>query len=158
MTAYERRISDWSSDVCSSDLVAVSAIAPALAAGNAVVAKPSPVAPSSVLALARIAVERGLPPGILNAVAGGGDAGAALAGHGDVDQISFVGSASTGRRIMVAAGQSNGKPDRKSVVEGKSVSVRVDLGGRRVIEKKIIHDLINRHILKPYLRYYTQPL
>src|SRR3546814_21027636 len=110
MTAYERRISDWSSDVCSSDLVAVSAIAPALAAGNAVVAKPSPVAPSSVLALARIAVERGLPPGILNAVAGGGDAGAALAGHGDVDQISFVGSASTGRRIMVAAGQSNGKP------------------------------------------------
>ena len=99
-------ISSWNFPL----LVAVSAIAPAIAAGNTVVAKPSPVAPSSVLALARIAVERGLPPGVINAVAGGGEAGAALAGHGDVDQISFVGSVATGRQIMVAAGRSNGKP------------------------------------------------
>src|SRR3546814_13881594 len=56
-------ISSWNFPL----LVAVSAIAPALAAGNAVVAKPSPVAPPSVLALARLAAERRLPPGILNA-------------------------------------------------------------------------------------------
>ncbi len=99
-------ISSWNFPL----LVAVSAIAPAIAAGNTVVAKPSPVAPSSVLALARIAVEAGLPPGVINAVPGTGEAGAALASHQDVDQIGFVGSAETGRRIMVAAGQSNGKP------------------------------------------------
>lgn len=111
MNWYEPRgvvgiISSWNFPL----LVAVSAIAPAIAAGNTVVAKPSPVAPSSVLALARIAAEAGLPAGVINAVAGGGEAGAALAGHNDVDQIGFVGSAATGRRIMVAAGQSNGKP------------------------------------------------
>ncbi len=111
MNWYEPRgvvgiISSWNFPL----LVAASAIAPAIAAGNTVVAKPSPIAPSSVLALARIAAEAGLPAGVINAVAGGGEAGAALAGHGDVDQIGFVGSAATGRRIMVAAGQSNGKP------------------------------------------------
>lgn len=111
MNWYEPRgvvgiISSWNFPL----LVAVAAIAPAIAAGNTVVAKPSPVAPSSVLALARIAAEAGLPPGVINAVAGGGETGAALAGHDDVDQIGFVGSAATGRRIMVAAGQSNGKP------------------------------------------------
>jgi acyl-CoA reductase-like NAD-dependent aldehyde dehydrogenase len=91
-------------------LVAASAIAPALAAGNTVVVKPSEVTPSSVLRLAAIAVSRGMPPGVINVVPGRGGTGAALARHGDVDQIQFTGSSATARRIMVQAGQSNGKP------------------------------------------------
>lgn len=126
MNWYEPRgvvgiISSWNFPL----LVAAAAIAPAIAAGNTVVAKPSPVAPSSVLALARIATEAGLPAGVINAVAGGGEAGEALARHSDVNQIGFVGSAATGRRIMVAAGQSNGKP---VILEGGGKSPQIVFG------------------------------
>lgn len=91
-------------------LVAASAIAPAVAAGNTVVVKPSEVAPSSALRLAAIAVSCGIPPGVINVVPGRGGTGAALARHGDVDQIQFTGSSATARRIMIHAGESNGKP------------------------------------------------
>src|SRR3546814_17273958 len=82
-TAYEMRISDWSSDVCSSDLLARTA--PHLARYRT----------------------------------------------GDADQISF-------RRVPAHLFRGRGfrGPDRKSVVSGKSVSVRVDLGGRRLIKTK----------------------
>lgn len=90
---------------------AVIKLAPALAAGNSVVLKPSEVSPSSALKLARLAIEAGLPEGVFNVVPGlGSTVGAALASHIDVDLISFTGSTTTGRRVMELAGRSNGKP------------------------------------------------
>lgn len=86
------------------------AMGPALAAGNAVVLKPSEISPSSVLHFAAIAVEAGLPPGVLNVITGpGATTGAALASHLDVDKLHFTGSTATGRRILELAGRSNGK-------------------------------------------------
>jgi 4-guanidinobutyraldehyde dehydrogenase/NAD-dependent aldehyde dehydrogenase len=83
-------------------------IAPALAAGNSVVLKPSEKSPLSALRLAEIALEAGIPEGVFNVVPGfGGEAGAALALHMDVDCIGFTGSTRTGRQIVQMAGQSN---------------------------------------------------
>ncbi|GAP34683.1 aldehyde dehydrogenase [Piscinibacter sakaiensis] len=83
-------------------------LGPALAAGNSVVLKPSEKSPYTALRLAEIAVEAGLPPGVLNVVPGyGGEAGEALALHGDVDAIGFTGSTRTGRRMLAYAAQSN---------------------------------------------------
>jgi len=92
-------------------LTAILAIAPALAAGNTVVVKPSEQTPSSVLKLAEIAIQAGLPPGVINVIPGRGiTTGAALAGHHDIDKLHFTGSTQVGRQLMVYAGQSNGKP------------------------------------------------
>jgi aldehyde dehydrogenase (NAD+) len=77
--------------------------APALAAGNAVVAKPPELAPFGVLRFTELAAEAGLPAGVLNVVVGGAEAGAALAGHAGIDKISFTGGAATARSLMAAA-------------------------------------------------------
>ncbi len=112
MTQLEPRgvvgvISPWNYPL----LTAVLAIGPALAAGNAVISKPSEQAPSSALKLAEIAMKAGLPAGTLNVVPGCGvSAGTALAKHMDVDKMHFTGSTATGRQLMVYSGQSNGKP------------------------------------------------
>jgi aldehyde dehydrogenase (NAD+) len=76
-------------------------IAPALAAGNVVVAKPSEFTSASLLELARIAVDEcGLPPGILNVVTGSGpEAGASLVSHRDVRKVAFTGSVRGGREV-----------------------------------------------------------
>ena len=90
---------------------AVYKFGPALAAGNSVVLKPSEVSPSSALKLAELALEAGVPEGVLNVVPGlGATVGSALALHPDVDLLSFTGSTSTGRKIMELSGRSNGKP------------------------------------------------
>jgi aldehyde dehydrogenase (NAD+) len=75
--------------------------APALAAGNTVVAKPSEKTPTTTLALARFAVEEcGLPPGVFNVIQGTGpQAGAALVSHPRVRKVSFTGSVRAGREI-----------------------------------------------------------
>lgn len=79
-------------------------IAPALAAGCTMVAKPSEVTPLSTIALVRLAEEAGVPPGVLNLVQGSGAAvGAALTDNPDVDLISFTGGSSTGVAIARAA-------------------------------------------------------
>ena len=79
-------------------------LAPALAAGNAVVLKPSEETPLSALYLADLALEAGLPPGVLNVVPGfGHDAGASLAAHDRVAKIGFTGSTNTGREIVKAS-------------------------------------------------------
>jgi aldehyde dehydrogenase (NAD+) len=76
-------------------------IVPALAAGNSVVLKPGEEALLSMLELARICTDAGMPAGVFNVVPGrGADAGAALIGHPYVDAISFTGSIETGRRVM----------------------------------------------------------
>ncbi len=83
-------------------------IAPALAAGNSVVLKPSEKSPLTALRLAEIALEAGLPPGVFNVLPGyGHEVGAALALHMDVDCIGFTGSTKVGKLIVQMAGQSN---------------------------------------------------
>lgn len=83
-------------------------IAPALAAGNSVVLKPSEKSPLTALRLAELALEAGLPPGVFNVVPGfGPEAGSPLALHMDVDCIAFTGSTRVGKQIHVMAGQSN---------------------------------------------------
>jgi 4-guanidinobutyraldehyde dehydrogenase / NAD-dependent aldehyde dehydrogenase len=83
-------------------------IAPALAAGNSVVLKPSERASLTSLRLADLALEAGLPAGVFNVVPGyGTQAGTALALHMDVDCIAFTGSTRVGKQIHVMAGQSN---------------------------------------------------
>jgi betaine-aldehyde dehydrogenase len=79
-------------------------IAPALAAGCTMIAKPSEVTPLSTIALVRLAAEAGVPAGVLNLIQGGGAAvGAALTDTPDVDLISFTGGAATGAAIARTA-------------------------------------------------------
>jgi aldehyde dehydrogenase (NAD+) len=81
-------------------------IFPAVFCGNAVVVKPSEHVPASALFFAELALESGVPPGVLNVVHGlGSEAGAALVEHEDVDLVSFTGSAATGRWINETAGR-----------------------------------------------------
>jgi aldehyde dehydrogenase (NAD+) len=76
---------------------------PALAAGNAVVAKPPELAPFGMLRFAELALEAGLPRGVLNVVVGGPVTGAALVGHRGIDKISFTGGTATARLLMESA-------------------------------------------------------
>ncbi len=81
-------------------------VAPALAAGNTAVVKPSSWAPLSTIRLAEWAHEAGLPAGVLNVVTGtGSEAGDHLARHPGVDGITFTGSVETGREVMRAAAE-----------------------------------------------------
>ncbi|MFV8053484.1 gamma-aminobutyraldehyde dehydrogenase [Mycobacterium sp. 48b] len=84
--------------------MAVWKVIPALAAGCSVVIKPAEITPLTTLTLARLATEAGLPDGVFNVVTGGGaDVGTALAGHRDVDVVTFTGSTAVGRKVMAAA-------------------------------------------------------
>lgn len=85
-------------------------LAPAIAAGNSVILKPSEFSSQSAMLLGRLAHEAGLPAGVLNIVPGCGDtAGRALAEHMDVDMVTFTGSSNVGKLIMQYAGASNMK-------------------------------------------------
>ena len=89
-------------------VTAMTKIAPALAAGNSVVLKPSELSPLSALALGRLAAEAGLPDGVLNILPGiGPEAGRALALHDDVAALLFTGSTAVGKLLMGYAAQSN---------------------------------------------------
>ena len=108
MTLYEpygvvAAITPWNSPLT----MEAQKIAPALAAGNAVLLKPSEVTPGVGLIVARLALEAGLPPGLLQVLPGSGaEAGAALVGHDSVRMISFTGGTGTGRAIArIAADQ-----------------------------------------------------
>ncbi|MGW7042612.1 aldehyde dehydrogenase family protein [Streptomyces avermitilis] len=79
-------------------------VAPALAAGNSFVLKPSELTPHTAIHLMRLLQEAEVPPGVANLVLGAGpEAGAPLADHPDVDLVSFTGGLHTGRRLMAAA-------------------------------------------------------
>ena len=83
-------------------------LGPALAAGNSVVLKPAETASLTLLRMAELALEAGLPPGVLNVVTGDGKVvGEALAQSMDVDVIVFTGSGATGRRLLQASAASN---------------------------------------------------
>ncbi|WP_312711312.1 aldehyde dehydrogenase family protein, partial [Stenotrophomonas sp.] len=89
-------------------LMACWKIAPALAAGNSVVLKPSERSPLSALRLAALAAEAGVPDGVFNVLPGHGQrTGEPLALHMDVDALAFTGSTAVGRRLLQCAGQSN---------------------------------------------------
>ncbi|MFJ8927524.1 aldehyde dehydrogenase family protein [Streptomyces sp. NPDC102364] len=81
-------------------------VAPALATGNSAVVKPADETPRTALAVARLAIEAGLPPGVLNVVTGlGSEAGAALASHPGIDHLGFVGSTRVGSLVAAAAAE-----------------------------------------------------
>ncbi|MDX1520557.1 MAG: aldehyde dehydrogenase [Anaerolineae bacterium] len=101
-------------------------IGPALAAGNSVIVKPAEQTSLTALRLAELAVEAGVPPGVLNVLTGlGPDVGEPLGRHPEVDMISFTGSTETGRRFLHYAADSNLK---KVVLEcgGKNPFVVLD--------------------------------
>ena len=80
-------------------------IAPALATGNCVVAKPSEVTPMTAYLLSKICIEAGLPAGVLNIVHGlGPEAGQSIVAHPKIKAISFTGGTATGRHIAATAG------------------------------------------------------
>jgi aldehyde dehydrogenase (NAD+) len=81
------------------------AIAPALVAGNVVVIKPSEIAPTGVLELMRCVEAAGFPPGVVNVITGGPDAGQALIEHRDVAHVVFTGGTETARRIASVCGE-----------------------------------------------------
>jgi betaine-aldehyde dehydrogenase len=98
--------------------MAIWKIGPALAAGNSVVLKPASATPLTTIRLAELALEAGLPAGVLNVVTGRGDVvGSALAAHPDVDLISLTGDSATGRQIQALAA-------------GNLKRVHLELGGK----------------------------
>jgi len=87
-------------------LLAAWKVAPALAAGCTVVLKPAPATPMTAIRLGEIALEAGLPPGVLNVLTGSSrELGAALVEHPDVDKIAFTGSTATGKLVAATAAQ-----------------------------------------------------
>jgi acyl-CoA reductase-like NAD-dependent aldehyde dehydrogenase len=81
-------------------------VAPALAAGCTAVLKPAEQTPLTALRLGELALEAGIPEGVVNVVTGDGETGAALVDHPDVDKIAFTGSTVVGREIGAKAGRS----------------------------------------------------
>lgn len=92
--------------------------APALAAGNAVVFKPSEVTPLTAVLLAEIFTEAGLPDGVFNVVHGDARVGKLITGHPGIDKVSFTGEVGTGKQVMSAAAASSLK------------DVTMELGGK----------------------------
>jgi aldehyde dehydrogenase (NAD+) len=87
-------------------LLAVWKVAPALACGNTVILKPATQTPLTALALAGIAADVGLPPGVLNVITGSGSrVGQALVEHPGVDKVAFTGDTGTGKNIMRTAAE-----------------------------------------------------
>ncbi|MEQ5768507.1 betaine-aldehyde dehydrogenase [Halomonas sp. H33-56] len=92
--------------------------APALAAGNAVVFKPSEVTPLTTMILAEVFTEAGLPDGVFNVVHGEAEVGQAITGHPDIAKVSFTGEVGTGKKVMSASAASSLK------------DVTMELGGK----------------------------
>lgn len=92
-------------------------VAPALAAGASVVAKPSELTPLSTLMLAKLALAAGVPDGAFNVICGAGEIGEALAAHAIVAHVTFTGSTQTGRKVMQAT-------------SGSIAGVTLELGGK----------------------------
>ncbi|KAI9340011.1 putative aldehyde dehydrogenase-like protein C9E9.09c [Obelidium mucronatum] len=98
--------------------LAIYKLAPAVVTGNTVVIKTSEKTPLSTLKLCELIIEAGFPKGVINVLSGYGSAGDAIARHMDVQKVSFTGSTATGRKVMIAAAESNIK------------SVSLELGGK----------------------------
>ena len=118
-------------------LMAVWKIAPALASGCSIVVKPAEQTPLSTLKLGELAIEAGIPSGVLNIIPGLGEtAGQAIGLHNDVDTVSFTGSTEVGRLFMRYSGDSNLK------------SVGLEMGGKSpfiVLDDAVISDDLIEH-------------
>jgi len=147
-------------------------LGPALAAGNSVVLKPSETASLTLIRMAELALDAGIPPGVLNVVTGEGKVvGEALSTSMDVDVIAFTGSGATGRRLMQASAASNMKrcylelggksanvvfADAKNLAEAAAVSVagifrnsgQVCVAGSRLLVEHSIHDAFVSEMVK----------
>ena len=145
-------------------LMAAWKMAPALAAGNSMIVKPSRLSSLSAIRMAELAAEAGLPDGVLNVVPGpGGAAGAALGRHMDVDKVTFTGSTEVGRLFLQYAAESNLKevtlecggkspslvladpPDMDVVVEQVLIGALMNMGencsaGSRLIVHRSVQD------------------
>jgi len=137
-------------------------LAPALAAGNCVVVKPPELAPFSALAMGKMFLEAGFPPGVVNIVPGGPEAGAALVRHPGVDKIHFTGSAAVAKQISRTAAETlkplglelGGKSavivfddaDLPAAIQASAVFITMNLSGQgcingtRVIAQRGIYD------------------
>jgi aldehyde dehydrogenase (NAD+) len=98
-------------------LMAAWKIAPALAAGNTVVIKPAETTPLSILVLAEIIADSGLPPGVVNVLTGAGDVGRTLVNHPGIDKVAFTGSTDVGRQIQAS-------------LAGTGRKITLELGGK----------------------------
>ena len=147
-------------------LIATKKIAPALACGNTVVVKPSELAPLSVLDLGRLALDAGLPPGVLNIVPGERATGEALVVHPGVDRIDITGSTATGKAIAARAAEGLKRvglelggnaanivfadADRERTVRGAVFAAYIAqgqscvAGGRVLVERSIAGDFAER--------------
>ncbi|WP_346891815.1 aldehyde dehydrogenase family protein [uncultured Roseibium sp.] len=145
-------------------------LAPALAAGCTVVAKPAEQTPFTALMLAEILVQAGLPDGVCNVVTGtGAEVGAPLTSHPDVDHITFTGSVVTGQAVMTAAAREithvvlelGGKSpvvvlddcDREKALEGVMGAIFENAGqicsaGSRLVIERGIHDQFVEDLVK----------
>lgn len=105
-------------------LMAAWKIAPALAAGNTVVLKPSETTSLSAMFLAQIIKDSGLPAGVVNIVTGAGSTGELLVNHNDINKVAFTGSTEVGKKIRAAISGSN----KKLTLElgGKSANIVLD--------------------------------
>ena len=90
-------------------LMAAWKIAPAIATGNTVVLKPAETTPLTALKLAEIIHESGIPKGVINIITGGGETGASIVNHPDIDKIAFTGSTGVGKYILNATAGTNKK-------------------------------------------------
>src|SRR5512132_952273 len=106
-------ITPWNSPT----FIAIMSLAPALAAGNTIVLKPSEITSASAVELAKLAEVAGIPPGVINVVCGFRETGEALVDHPLVAKVSFTGSVGAGRAIAARAGQ-------------RLVSCMLELGGK----------------------------
>lgn len=106
-------IKPWNSPM----MLTMMAVAPALAAGNTVVIKPSEVCSSSLCEVMDMVNEVGFPPGVVNVITGHGSAGARLVEHEDIAKVTFTGGTATGRKIA-------------SVASERLARVTLELGGK----------------------------
>jgi acyl-CoA reductase-like NAD-dependent aldehyde dehydrogenase len=118
-------------------LMAAWKVAPAIAAGNTVVLKPASLTPLTAFKLGELALEAGIPPGVVNVISGpGAQIGSYLAGHPGIGKVAFTGETATGRTIMQLASQTMKR-------------VTLELGGKSpniVFEDANIGDAVNGSI------------
>ncbi|WP_339630007.1 betaine-aldehyde dehydrogenase [uncultured Sneathiella sp.] len=107
--------------------------APALAAGNSMIFKPSELTPTNAVKLAEILTEAGLPKGVFNVLQGSAETGHYIASHPEIDKISFTGSVPTGRKVMADAA-------------GSVKHVTMELGGKSpliIFDDSQIHNAVS---------------
>ena len=144
-------------------LMAAWNLAPALATGNSIVLKPAEQTPLTALRLGELILEAGVPAGVVNIITGYGDAGAAIAAHGDVDKVAFTGSTEVGHEIVKASAgnlkrvslELGGKSpniifpdaDLDEAIEGAAMAIFFNHGqcccaGSRLFVEKSIYDRV----------------